>query len=262
MARAPFIRTWQEGDKDACVVEYKRTVSHAHPLLYPWRKNFTPYYGEHFADVIEIVRRKRGLTKGRSISINVHNSLMEARNHNYPAKYAADGKTIAVLKARHTILFVSPLEAKVDLGLQYARLLVANNLLIKYLQSRPMLLYKAPGFARSGDCSDSITKIFYAAGLPDPNGRDFDGQGYTGTLVGQGRFVPLKDIQPLDMLFYGYTIVATPAFPVGAPTHVAMSMGDFPLDRTFSFGSEPGPEWNTIVTYRPPRYARRYIPDL
>jgi cell wall-associated NlpC family hydrolase len=110
------------------------------------------------------------------------------------------------------------------------------------------------------DCSSAVTTIYEAAGFGDPNGRHYDGQGYTGTLVARGRKVSVAKMQPCDLVFYGYTSVARPGFPVGSPTHVGMVM-----DRNgaiFTFGSDPGPSFRHI-RYRSDLHSiRRYIANI
>jgi hypothetical protein len=101
--------------------------------------------------------------------------------------------------------------------------------------------------------------IYEAAGFDDPNGRGYDGYGYTGTLVAHGRAVKRSEIQPCDLVFYG-SASPRPGFPAGAPTHVGMVM-----DRAgaiFTFGSDPGPSFRRI-DYRSDLHSiRRYIPDI
>lgn len=153
----------------------------------------------------------------------------------------------------------SSLPPKVRRARAYARKLVRAADAITYSQtrSRPMD-YCGPVFVPDFlDCSSAVTVIYEAAGYPDPNGRGYDGHGYTGTLLAHGRRVRRSKIQPCDLVFYGRTAVARPGFPVGSPTHVAMVM-----DRkgaVFTFGSEPGPVFRRI-DYRSDLHSiRRYI---
>jgi hypothetical protein len=143
----------------------------------------------------------------------------------------------------------------------YARKLVKAAAAIDYSQtrSRPME-FCGPVFVPSYlDCSSSVTVIYETAGFKDPNGRSYDGFGYTGTLVSHGRAVKRSKIQPCDLVFYG-SASPRPGFPAGAPTHVAMVM-----DRKgaiFTFGSDPGPSFRRI-DYRSDLHSiRRYIGNL
>jgi hypothetical protein len=143
----------------------------------------------------------------------------------------------------------------------YARKLVQAADRINYSQilSRPMQLGGLGDIPRHADCSSSVTIIYHAAGLRDPNGRGYDGYGYTGTLLAHGRHVTRNRIQPLDLVFYGSSS-ARPGFPAGAPTHVAMVMDG--QGAIFTFGSEPGPVFRRIDYRNDLHSIRRYIGDL
>ena len=144
---------------------------------------------------------------------------------------------------------------------KYARDLVNAADSIDYSQtfSRPM---KYPGpehVPHYLDCSSSVTTIYEAAGFNDPNGLNYSGWGYTGTLVSHGRRVSRTNIQPCDLVFYG-NASPRPGFPAGSPTHVGMVM-----DRKgaiFTFGSDPGPSFRRIDYRSDFHSVRRYIRDL
>ena len=59
---------------------------------------------------------------------------------------------------------------------------------------------KWPVFA---DCSAFVTLCYNHAGAPDPNGQNYDGEGYTGTLLSHGTKIPLAQVQPGDVIVYG-----------------------------------------------------------
>lgn len=72
-------------------------------------------------------------------------------------------------------------------------MLVANEPLIHYAQRRPMAstvyreqqladLFKAKRTIAM-DCSESVTLLCKLAGLADPNGTNFNGYGFTGTML-------------------------------------------------------------------------------
>lgn len=107
-----------------------------------------------------------------------------------------------------------------------------------------------PTTIRYGDCSAMATYLDWRAGLPDPNGRGYDGEGYTGTLCQHGRAVPLAQAAPGDKVFYGD----------GAPWgHVATVIGGAGSGASaFSHGSESGPK-HVEVDYRPVGEVRRYF---
>ena len=143
----------------------------------------------------------------------------------------------------------------------YARKLVraADHINYSQILSRPMDLCGPQLVPRHADCSSSVTIIYHAAGIRDPNGRAYDGWGYTGTLLAHGRKVTRDRIQPLDLIFYGHAS-PRPGFPAGAPTHVAMVMDG--QGAIFTFGSDPGPSFRRIDYRNDLHSIRRYIGDL
>jgi cell wall-associated NlpC family hydrolase len=64
-----------------------------------------------------------------------------------------------------------------------ARWGIANEPRIHYGQVRP--IPRARTLPLTTDCSGFVTLCYYLAGAPDPNGRDYDGSGYTGTMLGR-----------------------------------------------------------------------------
>lgn len=82
------------------------------------------------------------------------------------------------------------------------------------------------------DCSSSVTGLRSVAGLSDPNGMDFDGFGFTGTMAEHGESVPIASATVGDCYLYG-------TFPY---YHVTMNVGP---NRCFSHGSEAGPSLET-----------------
>lgn len=97
-----------------------------------------------------------------------------------------------------------------------------------YRQYRPMpdCLF-CPVAYRRLDCSSSFTLHHKEGGAPDPNGRGYDGQGYTGTLVNRGHWT--SNPQPGDAFFYGDQ-------GGGVPGHVVTAVS---AATGVSFGSTP-----------------------
>jgi hypothetical protein len=76
------------------------------------------------------------------------------------------------------------------------------------------------------DCSQFVTSMYHAAGVPDPNGTNYTG-GYTGTLASHGKYIGRADLKPGDLVLYG-----------PAPHHhVELYVG--PGDDTIGHGSPP-----------------------
>jgi len=55
----------------------------------------------------------------------------------------------------------------------------------------------------TADCSAWVTDCYNWAGAPDPNGMNYGGFGYTGTLLSHGEHIVLSDVQYGDVVVYG-----------------------------------------------------------
>lgn len=146
-----------------------------------------------------------------------------------PSKKLARLK-IAVAKARHA---VNPsLPAKRKLVVAFWHWAIANNALIHYEEIRPVPRVtpgKLPLLPFTTDCSGLTTMSYGFAGLPDPNGLNYDGEGNTATLLAHGHETSVP--QPGDIGIFGEN-----------PTHhavVALVAGANPA--VGSHGSEIGP---------------------
>jgi len=109
-----------------------------------------------------------------------------------------------------------------------ARWGIRNEPRIHYAPVRPMPLTRT--LPLSTDCSGFVTLCYYLAGAPDPNGLDYDGQGYTGTLLRTMSSVAQDWIEPGDLVVWG-------AYP-GHLVALVLAPGD-PL--LCSHGRERGP---------------------
>lgn len=77
------------------------------------------------------------------------------------------------------------------------------------------------------DCSSFATLVYKSAGANDPNGRNYDGQGYTGTLWANG--TKTNDPQPGDLCFFGQ--------PASTNAHVNVYAGD---GKAYNMGPSAG----------------------
>lgn len=121
--------------------------------------------------------------------------------------------------------------------------LVKNEPLVDYAQRRPMVTKGwreqqiVTMFANrqhfSMDCSESVTLICRLAGLADPNGANYNGTGYTGTML---KYLPhYKDPRRAKT---GALVVYGP----GTGEHVCMVYSDRSSDPiVFSHGQNAGP---------------------
>jgi len=95
----------------------------------------------------------------------------------------------------------SPKRAKI---LEYALWGVTNEPQIHYAQVRPMdHLDDLKHLPISNDCSEFATKAYKYAGAPDPNGANYNGSGYTGTMLTHGKPVMLSQAKSGDLIIFG-----------------------------------------------------------
>ena len=85
----------------------------------------------------------------------------------------------------------------------------------------------------TADCSAAVTLWYKWAGAPDPNGLNYNGTGYTGTLLGHGRHIALKDVLPGDVIVYG----------PGTGWHTALVVEAGPDPLTVSHGQQGDPNY-------------------
>lgn len=105
---------------------------------------------------------------------------------------------------------------------------------IHYAQERPIACFGVePIDGFTTDCSGHATCAYYYSGAPDPNGRGFDGYGYTGTLLNNPEVSAPYEVG--DLAIYGPSTSAT--------SHVCtcMEAGDASSARWCSHGSEAAP---------------------
>ena len=82
------------------------------------------------------------------------------------------------------------------------------------------------------DCSGLATCCYFRAGAPDPNGLDYNGQGFTGTMLNHLPPIPLNRAQGGDLAVFG-------AFP-GHHVVVLLTGGEDPM--CVSHGGEGDPK--------------------
>jgi hypothetical protein len=152
----------------------------------------------------------------------------------------------------HQVHLISPADKKRNIIEATAMVGYMNRYSIHYTQSSLRMQgvrnrIEPPHFPMWEDCSSFSTWCYWVSKASDPNGLNYDGQGYTGTLVNHGRKVYLSQAKIGDLIFYGWS--------GGIPTHVAVYIGN---GRVVSHGSEAGPLL-LPATYRPITTIRSYI---
>lgn len=113
-----------------------------------------------------------------------------------------------------------------------------------YTQARPYAATLPVWKTKGGDCSGTSILIYKLAGCPDPNGTNYDGTGWTGSLIKKGVRVPLA--VPADLVFYGG----------GLSSHVTVAISP---TQCVSHGSEGGPRILPINYRLDINQVRRYL---
>ena len=91
-----------------------------------------------------------------------------------------------------------------DRIVQFAQWGINNEPQIHYEQRRPMDGVDQPRkLPLRTDCSGFSTLCYKWAGAPDPNGQNYNGQGYTGTMLQHGRQIAKSAVQPGDLVVWG-----------------------------------------------------------
>lgn len=111
---------------------------------------------------------------------------------------------------------------------------VAHSGEIHYQQRRPMDgLHNPHKLPLYTDCSGFATDCYKWAGAPDPNGLNYNGQGFTGSLLNHMHQIDRSQLRPGDLIVYE-------AFP---GVHVTIYIGG---GKCISQGSEPDPKEFTL----------------
>jgi len=226
----PFKRVLHKGDKGPDVLAVKRALWRANIITRKKGEPFTRLYGPYTVEAMKIFERKKNLHVDGVYELGDHRKLMP-----YFDDYGA------------WLMGQSP-GNKPEVTLRDKVVSEAlwgfnNRSQIHYEQIRPMRsIHQGHYLPQTMDCSEFATVCYYRAGAPDPNARGYDGFGYTGTLVAQGKSVTLGEARPGDLVFYG------PGWPF---THVTIYAGN---GRCYSHGSEVGPNLVSI-DYRNDRKA-------
>lgn len=123
---------------------------------------------------------------------------------------------------------------------------VAHEQSIHYRQVRPIAHLDAPFTLPTWiDCSAFVTLAYKSADAPDPNGENYDGDGFTGTLLAHCEHITRGELRPADLIVSGS----------GSGDHVIMALDTAPDPLCVSHGTEGGP-----VTYPLSRLAAFHRP--
>lgn len=230
----PHCRPNKVGSRGKDVIAHKRAVSRAAPDLYPWLGDkFTPYYGTRFEEAVKAFQKRKGIKPATgNIGKETHEVLEKTQAKNKEGEWAYDDYAIKLEADFCKAFLKSDRDVIIDSGFYWYE----HRMKTMYSQYRPYEKGVPPWIPDRWDCSVFVTVCYYAGGVDDPNGRGYDGLGYTGTLMTRGERIPRGQLQPGDLIFYGYNRYERPGFPVGSPNHVALYVGN---NMVLSMGSYP-----------------------
>jgi len=222
--KVAFCRPLILGAKGKDVIAHKRAISRAAPDIYPWMgAKFTPIFGGRFETAVVRYQKRRGITPASGkIGRGTHEDLEKSVAKNKPTEPAFDPLAVKMAAEFCGEFEKTTREKVVEAGFYW----YSRRSQISYSQARPFALGVPLWIPDQWDCSGFVTACYYAGEAGDPNNRNFDGHGYTGTLISNGVKIAQNALKPGDLIFYGFTRVAKPGFPIGSPTHVAMYVGD------------------------------------
>lgn len=127
------------------------------------------------------------------------------RKKGWEIRPAVGDRFIAALEKAHKPLF-KPSKRKATMRekiVAYCKWGIAHERLIHYEQSRPFPVNTPYILPMRTDCSGFASIAYKVAGAPDPNGRKFDGLGYTGTLLSHGKRVAKEHARAGDLVVFG-----------------------------------------------------------
>jgi hypothetical protein len=223
-----FPREIHQGMIGEDVQAHKRAISRARPDLYPWptdQHGFTALAGSFFIDAVVKWKISKGLGHTRVLGGRAHESLERTHRKGSATEWAFDATAIALAQEYYDRVTKSPEDAIRERIVYAALYWYEHRTVIAYSMYRPMLLGEPLWIPSRLDCSGFATNCHYAGGAPDPNGRGYDHNGYTGTMIAHGtRVQSISNLKPGDLVFYGHSS-PRPGFNAGDPTHVAVYVG-------------------------------------
>jgi hypothetical protein len=241
----PRCREIIEGMRGVDVVAVKRSLSRAGYMRWG---SFTDLWGNGAIAAVKRFQNEHGVPAGPGTYGPLTHAALVSTHAKNSTEWAYDGYSIELMQQS----CAHPLRASASVVREAivaeAVRLYAHRDEIDYSQSRPFPLVRPPGIPATLDCSGLIVVCHFVGRAPNPTGGSYDGQGYTGTLDDTGRPCAQSQLEAGDAVFYGATTHATPAFPLGSPTHVALYDGDGGVY------SQGGPERHDRMRRHPVNY--------
>jgi len=217
-------RIIKPGDKGPDVQALKRALSKAG--LFPWPGDHPdPNYGPKAQAAVKQFQQQHGFDDDAEVGPKTLTALLPSFDR-FGLHLLAQGQSAEGAEGkRRTIVATALLAYNKNAEIHYT--MDSRRMDGVVHQIRP------PHVPSYGDCSSMVTWYYWVAGAPDPNGVNYNGTGYTGTLAQHGETVSVEQSKPGDYVLYG-----------SAPPwhHVALLVGvKNGKHMVVSHGSEGGP---------------------
>lgn len=217
MAGVP--RQVQLGSRGRDIVAYKRALRKLD--LFPRGSRPSPVFDQEMDDAVRKFQRENGLEVDGQIGPNTFGKLEPSVD-----RFGASLLEKVRVQMREPTGKRQPI-------VHAAHIAYENRDRIHYTQSSQRMQgvrenIRLPHFPTQEDCSSFVTWCYFVAGAPDPNGRGFNGYGYTGDQITHG--TETHNPRPGDLVFYGHSH--------GDINHVTLFVGN---GQVISHGQETGP---------------------
>ena len=251
--KLPFVRPLKIGSVGPDVEAVKRATYRALGDSHSWSEyaknppGVRRFYGPFFARKMKQLQDILGVPETGRYDQATHERLKNRSRFRRPEEPAFDDRAADLINEADDLYNG---EARVrNKIVETAFYAVTKEPWIMYSQARPMLDFAPPpNYPSSTDCSGFVTWCYKSAGAPDPNGRGYDGWGFTGSLWATGTPVSTNELKAGDLVFYGYPWMS------GGSAHVVVYTGG---GNAVSHGREAGPE-RVNIYYRPIVGCRRF----
>lgn len=220
--QVPFVEVITPGERGGHCEAWGRALWRAGHLYHEPNSDFSDVHGPAKTKATCAFQRRKGLKVTGVVDQATWDAMERTHAKKKPTEWAFDPRAISLATAyakQHPPLTPDE-KARKRMAAWWAWAIQQRDR-IGYSQSRPYQRIDEDTLPTQADCSSMFTMGYKAAGAPDPNGRGFDGLGYTGTLLDHGRPVSRGGLRVGDAAFYGFTTSSRPGFPYGSPTHVA-----------------------------------------
>ena len=172
----PYPGELKQGYRGREVTAIKRSLSHAG--YFAWKpRAFTRLWGPFTTKAIKRFQKDSKLPQTGTYTRATHRNLSPHFDA-YSASlmgYKQPGLSVVRQRIMTAAMTLRNRRSTVHYSMTAKRMQIVREKMTMFDLATKAHIYE--------DCSSSLTGCYYVAGAPDPNNRNYDGQGYTGTLA-------------------------------------------------------------------------------